>query len=445
MANPTSNFNWQMPTASDLVTDLPADFEVFGQAVDTSLADLKGGTTGQVLSKASNTNMDFTWVTTDDANAIQNSIVDAKGDIVAASANDTPARLAVGNNGETLVADSSTSTGLRYTAGTVQANPVLNSAMQIAQRGTSFTVTAGLYTLDRWQGYRGVAGSTITRQNTSDTTNLPNIQYCARVARNSGNTATNSILFTQDFETVNSIPYAGKTVTLSFYARAGANYSATSSILYGAIITGTGTDQNNTTGSYTGAAQSLGANVNLTTTWQRFTMTGTIPTTSTEMEVKFAFDPTGTAGANDYFEITGVQIDIGSVALPFRTYAATLQGELAACQRYYIRFGASGGLTTGAYSTYGNGYIVSTTDSSFPVQYPVQMRTLATSVDYANLAIQDFAAGVIAVSAVALNTGFNSVTQSTLSATISGGTAGRGAKILNNNNTSGYLGFSAEL
>jgi len=63
MSNPTSNFNWQMPTASDLVTDLPADFEVFGQAVDTALADLKGGTTGQVLSKSSATNMDFTWVT----------------------------------------------------------------------------------------------------------------------------------------------------------------------------------------------------------------------------------------------------------------------------------------------------------------------------------------------------------------------------------------------
>jgi hypothetical protein len=66
MANPTSNFNWQMPTSSDLVTDLPADFEVFGQAVDTSLADLKGGTTGQVLSKASNTDMDFTWIEQDD-------------------------------------------------------------------------------------------------------------------------------------------------------------------------------------------------------------------------------------------------------------------------------------------------------------------------------------------------------------------------------------------
>ena len=61
MANPTSNFNWQMPTPTDLVTDLPADFEVFGQAVDSSMADLLGGTTGQVLAKNSNTDMDFVW------------------------------------------------------------------------------------------------------------------------------------------------------------------------------------------------------------------------------------------------------------------------------------------------------------------------------------------------------------------------------------------------
>jgi len=65
MSNPTSNFNWQMPTATDLVTDLPADFEVFGQAVDSSMADLLGGTTGQILAKNSNTNMDFVWVTND--------------------------------------------------------------------------------------------------------------------------------------------------------------------------------------------------------------------------------------------------------------------------------------------------------------------------------------------------------------------------------------------
>ena len=66
MANPTTYFGWVMPTSTDLVTDLPADFNVFGQGVDTSLQDLLGGTTGQVLSKTSNTNMDFTWIEQDD-------------------------------------------------------------------------------------------------------------------------------------------------------------------------------------------------------------------------------------------------------------------------------------------------------------------------------------------------------------------------------------------
>ena len=63
MANPTTNFGWVMPTSTDLVTDLPADFAVFGQGVDTTMADLKGGTTGQVLAKATNTDMDFVWTT----------------------------------------------------------------------------------------------------------------------------------------------------------------------------------------------------------------------------------------------------------------------------------------------------------------------------------------------------------------------------------------------
>jgi hypothetical protein len=65
MSNPTTPFNWQMPTNTDLVTDLPADFEVFGQAVATSMADLLGGTTGQILAKNSNTDMDFVWIAND--------------------------------------------------------------------------------------------------------------------------------------------------------------------------------------------------------------------------------------------------------------------------------------------------------------------------------------------------------------------------------------------
>ena len=114
MSNPTTPFSWQMPTATDLVTDLPADFEVFGQAVATSMADLLGGTTGQVLAKNSNTDMDFVWVAQDDSNAIQNAIVDAKGDLIGATAADTPARLAVGTNGQVLTADSTAATGLAW-------------------------------------------------------------------------------------------------------------------------------------------------------------------------------------------------------------------------------------------------------------------------------------------------------------------------------------------
>jgi hypothetical protein len=105
-----------MPTASDLVTDLPADFETFGQAVATSMADLLGGTTGQVLSKASNTDMDFTWVAQDDSNAIQNTIIDAKGDLIVGASSDTPARLAVGTNGHYLKANSSATNGVEWAA-----------------------------------------------------------------------------------------------------------------------------------------------------------------------------------------------------------------------------------------------------------------------------------------------------------------------------------------
>jgi hypothetical protein len=142
MTNPTTPFSWQMPTSSDLVTDLPADFETFGQAVATSMADLLGGTSGQVLSKASNTDMDFTWVTSDDANAIQNTIVDAKGDLIGATAADTPARLAVGTNGQVLTANSAAATGLAWAAPT--AMTVISSG-SLSSAGTSLTSIAQTY------------------------------------------------------------------------------------------------------------------------------------------------------------------------------------------------------------------------------------------------------------------------------------------------------------
>lgn len=112
----TTNFGWTTPADTDLVKDGAAAIRTLGNGVDASFVDLKGGTTGQVLSKNSNTDLDFAWVAQDDSNAIQNAIVDAKGDLIAATAADTPARLAVGTNGQVLTADSTTSTGLKWAA-----------------------------------------------------------------------------------------------------------------------------------------------------------------------------------------------------------------------------------------------------------------------------------------------------------------------------------------
>ena len=386
------------------------------------------------------------WVGFDDTNAIQNTIVDAKGDLIAASAADVPARLAVGNNGETLVADSAATTGLRYSATPSASNPTLNSAFQVWQRGTSISLAASAsatYSADRWVSTTGAnQATTISRQSTNDTTNLPNIQYCARFQRNSGQTGTSGYNFLQPFESINSIPFAGKTVTFSFYARAGANYSATSSLLNAVLVSGTGTDQNPFS-AYTGASNVISQNATLTTTWQRFTYTGTVGSTATELYVNFIFNPTGTASTNDYYEVTGIQIDVGSVALPFRTYAATIQGELAACQRYYYRnysttstnFGWFGVMGTGASSTSISGFI----------NHPVKMRVTPTSLDFQNLSwITAWGAGVTSISNAVINTTGTTDSAAIITLTTTGATAGQLYYILSNNGNN-YIGLSAEL
>lgn len=114
MATTTTNFGWDIPQSTDLVKDGATAIAALGQDIDTALVDLKGGTTGQVLAKASNTDLDYSWVTQDDANAIQNAIVDAKGDLITATAADTPARLGVGTNGQVLTADSTAATGIKW-------------------------------------------------------------------------------------------------------------------------------------------------------------------------------------------------------------------------------------------------------------------------------------------------------------------------------------------
>lgn len=141
MATTTTNFGWDIPQSTDLVKDGATAIAALGQDIDTALVDLKGGTTGQVLAKASNTDLDYSWVAQDDSNAIQNSIVDAKGDLIGATANDTPARLAVGTNGTVLTADSTAGTGLAWATPVVYSGPAFRAWRNGAQNLTQNVFT----------------------------------------------------------------------------------------------------------------------------------------------------------------------------------------------------------------------------------------------------------------------------------------------------------------
>ena len=321
-------------------------------------------------------------------------------------------------------------------------NAIINGSMDTAQRGTSFPITLNTttYTLDRWCARRGANGETITQQNTSDNTNLPFLKKCLRIQRNISDTSTTLMSISQSLETVNSTPFAGRTITVSFYARRGANYSATSNVLNCDIYTGTGTDENVSLG-YTGSAQTGQVVATLTTTWQRFSGSVTIPSTATEIGLYFNYTPTGTAGADDYFEITGVQLELGTTATTFSRAGGTIQGELAACQRYYFR---NTGGTSGGYSTVVPfGYVTSATNFQGWITVPATMRTQPTSADFSTLQLIDSSSGAISVTAVALSFAGPSIVGFDM--TISGGTTGRFGYIRQNNSTSGYLGVSAEL
>jgi hypothetical protein len=407
-------YNWPEPDNTDLVKSGALAIRTLGNAIDTTM--------GTMTPK---------------------SIVDAKGDLIAATANDTPARLAVGANGTQLVADSTATTGLRYVATPSASNPILNSAMQVAQRGTTFTnIFTANYTLDRWLAFRGAAKIyNVSQQPTSDTTNLPFIQFCARVGRPSGNTDLQPVFFTQSIETLNSRPFAGKTVTISFYARAGANYSAASTVLVSELISGTGTDQNSIAG-FTGATVVVSQNNTLTTTWQRFTATGTVASTANELGLNFLYTPVGTAGAADYFEVTGVQIDIGNVALPYRTAGVSYQEELAMCQRYYYRntpgtaYGFQGGLA----------YAQTTTIADTPFSTPVPMRVVPTALEVSNVAINDgttyYGSGTWTLPASGNGTQITTLRYTHGSVVF---VLGKIYLNTNNNNAAGYVGLSAEL
>jgi hypothetical protein len=252
------------------------------------------------------------------------------------------------------------------TAATSNRNAIINGAMNVWQRGTSFT-SFNAYAADRWY-ITGSSNFTFSRQVPGST--LPQFAYCSRMQRNSGSTDVTATQLGYTLETADSLRFAGKTITVSFWARAGANYSGTSNALYYVLATGTGTDQRLLGSGFTGTAYSVVSLVTLTTSWQRFSYTTTVPSTATEISHYFQANlNAGTAGANDYWDVTGVQLEEGAVATPFEfeDFGTTL----AKCQRYYWR--SATGLTTDANSRHAhfrrlNGYtMIATGHCAFPV------------------------------------------------------------------------------
>jgi len=218
-------------------------------------------------------------------------------------------------------------------------NRIINGAMQIWQRGTTFTISGSAgnsFTTDRWWGVSSVSGASATYSQSSSVPTVTTgnaFQYSMKVQRNSGVTGTGAINLTQIIESINMYDLAGQTVTLSFWIKSGANYSG--STVTPVVQTGTVADQGNASFySWTGVAYPIAQTITPTTTWTKYSYSGTIASNALEIGVAFNSGTfTGTAGADDSFYVTGVQLEIGSTATPFerRLYGH----ELILCERYY--------------------------------------------------------------------------------------------------------------
>jgi hypothetical protein len=254
-------------------------------------------------------------------------------------------------------------------------NYVINGGFDIWQRGTTIsTGAATAYTVDRWKAGRtsNVAGITVSRESSD----VPaNFVYAAKVQRDSGNSSDNAISFSHAFENAGK-ELAGKKATISYFLKVGANFSSTTIIVRmfstsvnpSSVVYNTGGFFNSGNADYTGNSYTITP----TTTYVKYSHTFDVPTTADALQFGFDFEPSGTAGVDDSFYVAGVQVEAGQTATPFRRNANSLQGELAACQRYFLR------IDPDATQTFAFGYSQSTTQVRMTIPTPVTMRTAPT-------------------------------------------------------------------
>jgi hypothetical protein len=319
-------------------------------------------------------------------------------------------------------------------------NFIINGNFDSWQRGTSFTFASGgattsRYTTDRWS-YGGESGFTISRQTAVNTGS----SYALRLQRNSGSTSTGDQFLAYVLESSMAQQFAGQTATLSFYLRKGADFSGSST--YALIRTGTGTDEGVSAmymSAWAGYVQQIKTQAP-TTTSTRYSFTFTIPSNVKELGFLIGYaGASGTAGANDWIEYEQMQFEIGSVATPFSRAGGTIQGEIALCQRYYIR-------QTGTQpnAVYASSLAFGTTGVVVNYQVPVSMRVYPTAVEYSALRITDNV-GAYNVTNLTLNTDGGTSNTINLTATVASGLTQFRGYFLTGANTNNFVGLSAEL
>lgn len=304
---------------------------------------------------------------------IQPTIVDAKGDLIAGVAADSVNRLAVGSNDQVLVADSAASTGLAWKSYGAQfvagKNKIINGDFGVWQRGTSSTASG--YLADRFQYNAGTATSFSQSRQTFTPGAAPVAGYEGKffwrgvVTTVGSETAWYLNNFIEDVQTL-----AGQTVTLSFWAKADTTRNVTMGI-----------NQNFGSGGSSVVGTDFGTK-SITTSWTRLSFTATMPSisgktigTGSFLQVYWAITP----ASGMTIDIWGVQLEAGSVATPFTTATGTIQGELAACQRYYQKSYPQGTAPAAGFifqgAAYGSTASAAANGTIGQVRFPVVMRT----------------------------------------------------------------------
>jgi len=363
------------------------------------------------------------------------STVDAKGDILSGSADNTVARTAVGSDFSMLFADSTATGGLRW-AGNYQVagkNKIINSNFFFAQRGTTFTSPAdGAYTLDRWRHSQDGNGTVTTTQQAFTPGVAPVAGYEGAFFLRQAVTAIGSSTFFQAQQRIEDVrTLAGETCTLSFWAKADTSRA-------GSVFV----DQNFGTGGST--AVSVLSNVGgvaLTTSWQRFSFTFSMPslaskTIGTNSYVQISLRNIVTNGST--LDLYGVQLESGPVATPYMTASGSIGGELDLCQRYYYRQ-----VVDTATDAMALGFATATTSVLIHIPMPVTFRAAPSAIETGG-AYGLFDGVTTLTGATPTAYGYTTGMQA-LQFGVTGATQFRPYQLISNNNAATFLGFSAEL